>query len=414
MGIGVDLFARRKDGSQVSVEIELSYVETRAGLLVMAFVVDITERKERERQLRYHASLQENVTDAVIATDLNFHVQSWNRAAERLYGWHKEDVLGRRVDEILGTQFTSDEDAKAVEQDFLKRGYWTNEVTQYHRDGTPISILSSVVLFKDEQQRPLGVVAVNHDITNRKQVEQALHQALAHEKELSELKSRFVSMASHEFRTPLASILALTETLSAYRHKLSDEQIDLRFDKIKEQVDYLKDIMEDVLLLGRMQAKHIEFIPVLLDVQALCQDVIDEFKSHPNRSHKIIYTSDCTSQEVRLDKKLIRRVINNLVTNAIKYSPQNETVKVTLKITDDHLLLQVQDEGIGIPEADLKHLFQPFHRATNVGTISGTGLGLVITKEAVEMHGGTITAVSQLDMGTTFTVNIPLNASKRK
>jgi signal transduction histidine kinase len=242
----------------------------------------------------------------------------------------------------------------------------------------------------------------------QKQAETALRQALAKEQELSELKSRFVSMASHEFRTPLATILALTETVTAYRHKLTDEQIGNRLDKIKGQVGHLKDIMEDMLQLARLQARRAEFNPIKLNLDSLCLSVIDEFQSQIGFAHQLIYTCDDTLKEVRLDKKLMRHIINNLVSNAIKYSPSEKPIIINLQYVNATLILKVTDEGIGIPPDDLKHLFEPFHRAANVGTISGTGLGLVITKEAIELHGGTILVESAIGIGTTFTVNIPL------
>ena len=214
-------------------------------------------------------------------------------------------------------------------------------------------------------------------------------------------------MASHEFRTPLATILALTETLSAYRHKLPDDQIEQRFDKIKDQIAHLKDIMEDVLLLARLQARRMEFNPVLLDLDSLCRSVLDEFQSQPDIAKRLTYTCDTELKTVRLDKKLMRQMINNLVSNAVKYSTNNP-IRVSLRYQDYALLLTVEDEGIGIPEGDLKHLFEPFHRAANVGTISGTGLGLVIAKESVELHGGTIAVESEEGVGTTFTVRIPV------
>ncbi len=412
MGETLEMFAKRKDGSQFPIEVELSYVDTQAGLLVITFIADVTERKERERQLRYHASLQENVTDAVIATDLSFRIQSWNRAAEHIYGWTQEEALGKHVTELLKTQMPSGLLPDRVENDFLEAGHWSDEVKQHHRDGSLIYILSSVVLFRDDNHRPIGVVAVNHDITNRKKAEEALHQALVQERELVELKSRFLAMSSHEFRTPLATILTLTETLTAYRHKLPDEQIQQRLVKIKEQVGYLKDIMEDVLLLGRMQARRVEFTPVLLDFEALCKSILEEFQSHPATHHQLIYRSQNHLDDIRVDKKLIRQAISNLVSNAIKYSPQGQTVTVTVELQDDQLLLAVQDEGMGIPEADLKHLFEPFHRAVNVGTISGTGLGLVIAKEAVDLHGGTVAVESQIGVGTTIRLMIPVKQGK--
>jgi signal transduction histidine kinase len=256
------------------------------------------------------------------------------------------------------------------------------------------------------------VIVLKRDITRRKQTEDALRQALAKEKELSELKSRFVSMASHEFRTPLATILAATETLAAYRHRLTDEQVERRLDRIKEHVGYLKDIMDDMLLLAKMQARRVQFTPVLLDLDALCRSVLSEFQSRPDVKHRLVYTCAGDIREVRLDRKLVRQIISNVVNNAIKYSPAEKPVTIHLEYAPEEVILTVRDEGIGIPEADQKHLFEPFHRAANVGDVSGTGLGLVIVKESVELHGGTVSVESQVSVGTTLTVTLPVQTGE--
>lgn len=365
-----------------------------------------------ERQFQYHASLQQNVSDAVIVTDAEFRIQSWNKAAERIYGWRAEDIVGKVTAEILGTEYRSDTDHAHAVQELREQGWWQGEVIQYHQDGSIRHILGSVTLVKDSRGLPIGVVAVNHDISERmaaqKQAEEVLRQALAKEKELGELKSRFVMMASHEFRTPLATILALTETLSAYHLQLPDDQIEAKLSEIKGQVNHLKDIMDDVLMLARMQARRFEFNPVKVDLDAMCRSVLAEFRSHEDTHLRLDYTCGEGAYEVVLDPKLMRQILINVVSNALKYSAESKIVTITLEYTSSDLILQVRDEGIGIPEADLPHLFEPFHRAANVGTISGTGLGLVITREAVELHGGVITVDSQLNKGTLFTIRIPI------
>jgi signal transduction histidine kinase len=217
-------------------------------------------------------------------------------------------------------------------------------------------------------------------------------------------------MASHEFRTPLATILTATETLTAYRHRLTDEKIDQRLDRIKEQVGYLKDIMEDVLWLAKMQARRVVFEPVLLDLNAFCRSVLHEFRSRPDIEHELIYTCTGEIREVRLDRKLMRQIISNIVHNAIKYSPTEQPITIHLEYTSKTVILTVRDTGIGIPETDQKHLFEPFHRAANVGSISGTGLGLVIVKESVELHGGTIAVESQVGVGTTIAISLPIHS----
>jgi len=253
-------------------------------------------------------------------------------------------------------------------------------------------------------------VGVIEDVTERKLVEKTLKQALEQEQELNDLKTRFVSMASHEFRTPLATILAATETLSAYRHKLDEEKIEKRLNIIKEQIDYLKGIMDDVLTLACIQARKVEFNPVRVNPDRLIHSILDEFLSIPDAKHRIKYMWDEQTQEAYLDRKLMRQIITNLISNALKYSAMDKLVSIHLGQSEDNLVLSVSDEGIGIPDADLQHLFEPFHRASNVGTISGTGLGLTIMRESVELHGGEITIKSEVDVGTTFSIHIPLRA----
>ncbi|MBX3010339.1 MAG: PAS domain-containing sensor histidine kinase [Caldilineaceae bacterium] len=372
------------------------------------FSHNITQRKQYEQQLHFYASLQENVNDAVITTDLALRIQSWNRAAERIYGWQATEVIGRYVNEILQTQCSFPKTSAWLVQEWHQQGRWQGELVQFHKNGTSLYILQSLTLLKDERGVPFGMVAVNHDITERQRAEAALHEMLTKERELGELKSRFISMASHEFRTPLASILMLTETLAAYRHKLTEAQIMQRLDSIREQVGHLKLVMEDMLQLAQMQARRVVPMPALFNLDEFCCSIMDEFRHQLVGAQQFGYHCNRPAQMVFLDKRLMRQVISNLLSNALKYSSVTGIISLHLTYTGDTVVLQIHDEGIGIPEADLPHLFQPFHRATNVGTISGTGLGLVITKEAVELHGGTIAVTSQVGRGTTVIVTLPL------
>ncbi|MFN8371299.1 MAG: PAS domain-containing sensor histidine kinase [Anaerolineae bacterium] len=245
------------------------------------------------------------------------------------------------------------------------------------------------------------------DITERKAAQDALLKAFDKEKELNELKTRFVSMASHEFRTPLAGILATVETLKAYRHRMTNEQIDLKFDNINNRIDHLTMLTNDVLQLTRMQSKRITVNMAPLQLDAQCRILLDEFQARPDLKHELVYTCNDPARWITLDSKLIQQILTNLISNAIKYSPDADTVFIDLHYTDTQVTITVRDIGIGIPEADFKHLFEPFHRAGNVGAIAGTGLGLVITKEAVEVQGGTITVESEVGQGTTFFITFP-------
>lgn len=205
----------------------------------------------------------------------------------------------------------------------------------------------------------------------------------------------------------MASILALNETLSAYHKTLSDDQIEQKLGKMRDQIEHLNHIMEDVLHLARLQARRMEFHPTRLNLDSLCRSVLGEFQSRSNSHHEWHYHCDEALQDVHLDKKLMRQILSNLISNAMKYSPMGKLITIALTRDEEMMMIRVKDQGIGIPQADLTLLFEPFHRATNVETISGTGLGLTIVKEAVELHGGTISVESEIGVGTIFIEEAP-------
>ncbi len=252
-----------------------------------------------------------------------------------------------------------------------------------------------------------GYVCTIHDISARHKAQAALVHALEVEKQTNVLKSRFVSMASHEFRTPLAGILASAETLSAYRHKMQDDDIELRLENIRRQVQYMAGIMEDVLQLGRMQSGRYEFNPRETDLDAVCRDVLAEFVRHVPEALRIQYECCTAPILAHVDRRLIHQALTNLISNAVKYTPVEKPIRVILRQESKSIVFRIMDEGIGIPAEDLDSLFEPFHRASNVGAVSGTGLGLSIAKRAVEEHNGTLSVDSEIGVGTTFTIVLP-------
>ncbi|WP_119072872.1 PAS domain S-box protein [Aggregatilinea lenta] len=370
---------------------------------------EVTARKQAEDALRESEgrfrSVIDAATDYILLLNRGGKVRMANPTALRDLGYEEDQVVGQLV-----TAFFLPDSQAAFGAEFphlLETGTLRSEKRLLRKDGSAADMDCSWSVAYDEARQPQSVVVVMRDIAERKRAEEALRQALEKERELGDLKSRFVSMASHEFRTPLATILALTEMLITYRHQLADEHIAHRLDNIKEQVGHLTDIMEDVLQLARMQARRVEFNPAPVDLDALCRSIIDEYQSQPPVQHHVSYTCNPALRHVVLDRKLMRQIIGNLISNAIKYSPEKHAVVVTLDYVDEALVLSVRDEGIGIPAADLKHLFEPFHRGSNVGTIAGTGLGLNIVKESVDLHSGDIRVTSDTG-GTTFTVTIPV------
>ena len=377
------------------------------GLVVIR---DVTDERKQERIIQENEErlriLFENLPDGIILISQQGDVHSINSGGLDILGVSRKQILHKNVFEIL-PHF--DFDLAKAQANFQRTTSGESVTSEYaikRMNGQPITVKLEThsVTIQDDPY----LLSILRDISQQKQAEEAMASALEKERELNELKSRFVSMASHEFRTPLASILAVVETLDAYRHKLSDEQFTKRFQKIRGHIAFLTEIMEDMLLLARMQERRLSFNPVLLNLDAVVQSVLEEFEIQSVPSPRLTYTYDDQLSEIYLDKKLIRQIITNLISNAIKYSPSEEQISLQIEKEENTVVIRVQDKGIGIPKEDLKHLFEPFHRANNVGNISGTGLGLVITKEAVEAHSGTITVESSVDSGTTFIVMLPV------
>lgn len=247
------------------------------------------------------------------------------------------------------------------------------------------------------------------------QVEEELRNALEKERELNELKSRIISIISHEYRTPLTTIQSSTELLEHYDGKLTSEKKLVHFQRIKNSVQHMTNLVSDVLFIGKAEADRLEFNLTPLDLEQFCRELLEQVRSGVNSQTSIAFSSKGNCTNASLDEKLLRQILFNLLSNATKYSPQGSTVHFDLECVNGVAKFCIKDCEIGIPEADLPRLFESFHRASNVGTIPGTGLGLAIVKKCVDSHGGEITVDSVVGAGTTFTVTLPLLVtSKRK
>jgi PAS domain S-box-containing protein len=288
-----------------------------------------------------------------------------------------------------------------------KTEIYVNEHRMLCKDGSYKWILDrGKVVERDTAGQAVRVIGTHTDITNRKLLEEQLKKGMEKEKELNDLKSRFVSTASHEFRTPLASILMVSDTLISYQHKMDQVQIADRLSKIKDHVLHLTNIVNDVLNLSRLQEGKIGFNPVVEDLVTICRNIIDGISVSVIHG-QIKFTTAYQSLLISIDNRLIIQCISNLISNAIKYSEEDFQVEVELKQVENELLIAVSDHGIGIPERDQKHLFTPFFRAGNTSTIQGNGLGLSIVNESIQMHGGKVTFVSVPNQGSTFILHLP-------
>jgi PAS domain S-box-containing protein len=346
-----------------------------------------------------------NSSDAIVLASFDGVVQQVNPAFNRLFGYPNGEAFGQSLLSLV-----SDGDVDVLLAALSAVINTTKpsrvEISARPQDGTlfDADVVLAAVL---QDSKVHGVVCGWRDISQRKQMEQELRAALEKEKELNELKSRFSSMVSHEFRTPLAVILSSTGLLERYSQRMTEDKKQEHLTQIQTQVQRLVGLLDDVLTLSRAETIDILVTAETLDLNGLCMDIVRDIQQTTTK-HQINFTISGQPQTVSMDVKLIRQAITNLLTNAVKYSPDGGTVTIDLAYEEPNVRIRIQDQGIGIPEADQKRLFERFHRAQNVGNISGTGLGLAIVKRAVEAHGGSIGVESAAGAGTTFTLHIPI------
>lgn len=373
---------------------------------------DALERRviERTAELDYARERIETIfnssSDIIILASTRGHIQQVNPTFDRVFACPPDEYTNSPLVDLV-----CPDDAPAL-RDAMQQAFRGNPVAlelQFVRKNQPLLDaelhLAPVV---NDQGIPTHLVCSLHDLTHRKQIEQTLQRAIDHERELNGLKSRFVSMVSHEFRNPLAVIQMAAHSLAHYHTKLDEAQREAQFKKIDDQIQHMLDLLNEVLAIGRIQSGRMEYKPEMVNLHQFCQTLVSNVGAANNAENRIQYTGPDNTLNASLDPRLMQLVVTNLLTNALKYTPDGGPVEFMVSVVDHLVRLNIRDNGIGIPAHELPHLYEPFHRAENVGRIGGTGLGLYITKQAVELHGGMILCESQVGEGTTFTVEFPV------
>jgi len=338
-----------------------------------------------------------HLSNALIVVDGNGMVDTVNAAACTVLGCSENDLLGRNAIVVFP------ECAFAMIGDG-----GSGETVICRGDKKTPMMISAVKLPANEG----GWVIAGTDITERKKAEDEIRCMLDQQIELNEMKTHFVSMTSHEFRTPLATILSSAELIRDYGDRLPAQERRELIQNVSVAVERMVHMLDNVLLVGRADSGRMEFHPAPIEVEPLCKRIAEEAALaavHDGKAlERLKISASCqVTTYASLDEKLLRYILGNLVSNAFKYSPSGGDVDLVIDCSSEHIRLIVRDHGIGIPDEHLPHLYETFRRAGNVGNIAGTGLGLAIVKRSVELHNGRIEVSSEAGKGTSFQVTLP-------
>lgn len=265
-------------------------------------------------------------------------------------------------------------------------------------------LVSSLCYAIERKQNSEGLREVNELLTKRVEEQNA---ELVKVQKLYQLKSDFVAMFSHDFRNPMNTILLSAGLLETSKDQLTKKQELYCWQQIRLAIKNMDRLLSEVLLLGKSESGKLQYHPAPLDLERFCHQLLQSLQILTGETHQLVFTSQGQFEEWLWDESLLEHILNNLLINAIKYSPQGSEVRLELVAQPEKVTFRVCDRGIGIPESDRNYLFQPFYRATNVNKITGTGLGLVIVKRCVEVHGGQIAVESEIGEGTTFIITLP-------
>ncbi|BAU66881.1 PAS/PAC sensor hybrid histidine kinase [Stanieria sp. NIES-3757] len=347
--------------------------------------------------------------DVLLITTPSGEIEQINQAAKKIFGYNQTELAKKTISFII----KNDKFNHQKIYDYLLKN--RNKVQKIDsicqtKTGESREIEFSCSIVQTEIKEFFNCVYIGRDITARKQAEAEILQALQKEKELREIKSRFISMASHEFRNPLSSILIASNFLAQNKNNISQENWNFYLNTINNAAQNMQSLVEDILVISQTEEGKLTFNPTLLNLNKVCQRIIKELKITANQKN-ISFSTNVEHLVIWSDKKILKLIINNLLSNAIKYSPQEEKIDFKILYISEKEIVKIiiQDYGIGIPVEAKKHLFDSFYRANNVGDIPGSGLGLSIVKKAVDLHGGKIELDSKLGLGTTITVILPVN-----
>ncbi len=455
------------DGYPVCLKATTSLIPALDESIILVLLQDITQQNVNARALKESRNTLEaiigNAVDGIIIIDNRGRIQMTNEATSLLFGYGAEEMLGQNINMLMPEPHRSAHDGYL--QNYMATGEGQiigvgREVQGKRKNGelfpfrlgvsrieTEVGLLFTGVIhdLTEEHKAKEEIINLNRELEQKveertekltevvnkllqsnlkleeqikerraaeealKQNEEELRKALEREKELSELKSRFVSMASHEFRTPLTTIASSSELIKLYTDTAQQPKREKHLRRIQSAVTNLTGILGDFLSLSKLEEGKISNVPSPVSLPELLEESVDDVHVLLKKEQSVVRDFEGLDEEVMIDKKILKNIMLNLLSNAIKYSDPGTTVWLTARLEQGTLKVRVRDEGIGIPESDQKHLFSRFFRADNAVNIQGTGLGLNIVHRYLELLGGSIDFESVEGKGTTFFFEVPID-----
>lgn len=373
---------------------------------------DITEEKKYEKALKKSEetfrTYIENAPIGIFLTNEKGKFLDVNPEGLQLLNYTKNELLNYSIQDIVSKD--EQDDVTHFFQSLQDNGNSFHETKLLTNRGESVDVFVNAV--KLDEDRYLAFVL---DISDRKKAEENIYKSLEREKELSEMKTRFISMVSHEFRTPLANIYSNAQLLDRFEEKWNKEKKVRSLDRILNSVQVLNSMLDDVSLFGKKQSGKLQYNPTPVDFDGYISSLIDETLTNFNTKRHVRFEKNDNVGTIHTDKFLLHHIVTNLLSNALKYSSEGTEVLLRIDNSDrEWINLTIQDHGKGIPEKELNKIFEPFYRASNIDNVSGTGLGMAIIKHCTDLLNGKLHIDSEIGVGTTVSINIPVSAKKPK
>lgn len=418
-------FAEYATPFNTSVFLEVSFVPVLGPKKELRYInvitQDVTSRKIFEKRMKAAtadlSNLLEQAHAVIFSVDSRGYMVGWNNHCAHLTGYTKEEVLSYELCDILLRKAQVPAFTALMDRVLNNESVGNYQLPIRTKAGDEITVMLSATPRTNSNGQVIGATMVGQDVTEltlkrrslEKQVENktaALEQVLKKEQEAVEMKSRFVSIASHEFRSPLSSIDFAASFIKQNAATIGKKKLNEKVEVIEKHVSYMSHLLEDVLNYSRNENGKIKIIPSMICLEEFIDKAVEEVMCHCKHSHHICVSTNKLGN-LFTDEKLMRNILINLLYNAVKFSPGREEISLHVQDERSHLTLEVSDEGIGIPEEELEMIFEPFVRGKAADNIQGTGLGLSIVKKAVELLHGSIQVKSTLGKGSVFKVVIP-------